>query len=144
MGAYKYIKASFEKTRNERADVYRQRIAAWNKEGTIVRAESPTNPVRARELGYKAKSGFVIARVKIKKGKRARRKPDLGRKPGRQVKFRNPSFSLYKLAISKALKKFPNLTSLNSYLVGENGQFKFFEVILKDDNDHAPKGIWVD
>jgi len=143
MGAYNYIKESFEKSRKERNDTYRQRIALWAKQGTVVRVENPTNPVKAKALGYKAKKEFIIARVRIKKGKRARRKPDLGRKPGRQAKFRNPGRSLDFYAINKAQKRFPNLNALNAYLVGENGQSKFYEVVLKDENDHSPRGMWV-
>lgn len=41
------------------------------------------------------------------------------------------------IAQERAAKKFPNLRVLNGYWVGEDGQNKWFEVILVDPNDPA-------
>lgn len=132
MGAYKYIQESFAKSFANRTPEFRTRLSLWRKAPTVVRSEKPTNPARARALGYKAKKGFVIVRVKLARGKRARRKADQGRKPGRTVKFRALGRSLMFYAEDKASRRFPNLAVLNAYLVGEDGVFKYFEVILKD------------
>ena len=132
MGAFKYIQKSFEKSLKERTRGYRDRISSWMDENTVARAERPTNPLRARSLGYKAKKGYAIARVRIAKGKRSRRRPDVGRKPGRNVKRVNPGKELKFYAIEKASRRFSNMTPINAYLAGENGQYKFFEIILKE------------
>ncbi len=131
MGAFKYIAKSFESSLKERSTEFKQRLQKWRKANTIARAEGPSNPVRARTLGYKAKKGYVIVRVKIKRGKRARRKADQGRKPGRTVKYRAPGRSLGFYAENKASLRYPNLCVVNSYPVGTDGVFAYFEVILK-------------
>ena len=58
------------------------RLVEWRRQNTVTKIERPTNIARARSLGYKAKEGFSLARVKVKKGKRKRPKPAMGRKPG--------------------------------------------------------------
>ena len=132
MGAAKYIKESFRKTMKARSEDYRKRMTEWAKEGVVCRLSDPTNPVRAREVGYKAKKGYCIARVKVMRGKRRRRSADLGRKPGRNRKTENPGENLQLIAEQKAERKFKNLIVLNSYMVGSTGANKFFEVILVD------------
>ncbi|MBI5225032.1 hypothetical protein HY989_04145 [Candidatus Micrarchaeota archaeon] len=134
MGAFKYIQKSFQKSYSERSDSFRQRLQKFRKDNTVQRADKPTNPARARELGYKARKDFMIARVRIKRGKRSRPKPDQGRKPGRNRKFVNPGISLQRYAEDKVARRFPNLEVLNSYIIGEDGMFKYFEVIMRDKN----------
>ncbi len=139
LGAYKYIRETCQKEIRERPDEYKRRITAWRKEPTMVRVDRPTNLSRARTLGYKAKTGYVIVRVKVRKGRRKRPKPDLGRKPGHNYKFVQPRASHQAKAEQKADKRYVNLEVLNSYLVGEDGNCKFFEVILIDANSPAVK-----
>jgi len=101
----------------------------------IERVRKPTNIARARSLGYKAKQGFVIVRVRIKKGGRRRPKIRKGRRPKRAglVKF-TPSQSLQAIAEKRVARKYPNLEVLNSYYVNEDGKYKYYEVILVDPN----------
>jgi len=47
------------------------------------------------------------------------------------TKFK-PAKSLQLIAEERAAKKFPNLEVLNSYWIWEDGQYKWFEVILAD------------
>ncbi len=131
MGAFKYIQESFEKSYRERSPSFKKRISSWKNSRTVERVANPTNPLRARALGYKAKKGYVVVRVKMARGKRARRKPDQGRKPGKTVKFRALGRSLSYYAEEKAARRYPNLCVLNSYLVGEDGVNKYFEVLMK-------------
>ncbi len=116
---------------------YREKVRAWNKEGSVERLARPTNPGRARALGYKAKQGFVMARIRIKKG--GRRKPSTrkGRKPKSSGVFFTPETSKQAIAERRVADKFPNLEVVNSYSVGEDGKHKFFEVILADTNHPA-------
>ncbi len=132
MGFYKLVKKTFEKEHRERSPLYKARLIEWRKGGTVERVNKPTNIARARELGYKAKQGFVVARVKVGRGRRKRPKPDLGRKPSKSGRFFSPGKSLQRIAEEKASTKFPNLEVLNSYWVGEDGSFKYFEVLLFD------------
>ncbi|MDE1850750.1 MAG: 50S ribosomal protein L15e [Candidatus Micrarchaeota archaeon] len=132
MGAYKYIKQSFEQSYKERGDELKQRISAWRREGAVVKINGPTNIARARELGYKAKPGVVVARIKISKGLSKRPKPVRGRKPSKTGRFYAYAKSLQSRAEEKAARKFDNCELLNSYYVGEDGEYKFFEAILVD------------
>jgi large subunit ribosomal protein L15e len=45
-----------------------ERMQVWRKQGSVTRIERPTRIDRARSLGYKAKQGIVVARVKVRRG----------------------------------------------------------------------------
>jgi large subunit ribosomal protein L15e len=132
MGAYKYMKETYQKETKERGDLTKSRIFAWRREPTVTRVEKPTNLVRARTLGYKAKDGYVIARVRIGRGRRRRPSDRKGRKPAHAYLIVQPGTSLKGQAEQKANRRYSNLEVLNSYLVGEDGNYRFFEVILVD------------
>jgi large subunit ribosomal protein L15e len=116
---------------------YREKTHSWNKQDTVERIEHPTNPARAHALGYKAKQGFVMARIRIDKG--GRRKPSTrkARKPKSSGVFFTPETSKQAIAERRVARKFPNLEVLNSYYVGEDGKNKFFEVIMADPSHNA-------
>jgi large subunit ribosomal protein L15e len=103
----------------------KERIMQWRKEG-------PTRPDRAKALGYKAKQGFVVARVRVRKGKRKRPKFKGGRVPKKMGRFFPAGKSNKLIGEEKTARKFPNLEVLNSYYVGDDGQFEWFEVVLLD------------
>jgi large subunit ribosomal protein L15e len=132
MGAYKYIKESFQQSYKERGESFKARIYNWRKGPSIARIDHPTNVARARELGYKAKQGVVLARVSVRKGMRKREKASGGRKPSKSGRFFSYKKSLQAMAEERAARKFSNCEVLNSYYVGEDGGRKFFEVILLD------------
>lgn len=114
-------------------ELMRSRLPVWAKEPTVVKVEHPTRIDRARSLGYKAKQGFVVARVRIRRGGRKKQRPTRGRVPKKMgVKKYTPKKSLKLIAQERAQRKYPNLEVLNSYWVGETGKFKFYEVIFVD------------
>mgnify|MGYP001574049928 CR=1 FL=1 len=91
MGLYKHLRELWKKPDAAFREVLRQRLIEWSKEApATMRLERPTRIDRARSLGYKAKQGFVVARVRIKKG--GRRKPSTrkGRKPKSSGVFFTP------------------------------------------------------
>jgi large subunit ribosomal protein L15e len=128
-GAYHYIKQAWKKPDK---DTLRKRMIEWRKGNRIVKVEKPLRLDRARNLGYKAKKGFVVARVSILRG--GRKRPRLNKK--RRTKGQSVKKVLkmnYKwVAESRAQRKFKNLEVLNSYNIGKDGKFYFFEVILVD------------
>jgi len=130
MGMYSHLKETFQQEYAERTPAYKARLTKWRSEPVVVRAERPTNIARARELGYKAKQGIVIARIRIKRGMRHRQKPTKGRKAGKRARYLSPGRSLQTQAEERAATHFPNTEALNSYFVGSDGMYKFFEVIL--------------
>ncbi len=102
------------------------------REPSITRVEKSSNPAKARMVGYKAKTGYVLARVKIKKGSRSKHQVHQGRKPSKSgLKKFSTKKSLQLICEERANKKFPNLEVVNSYYVAEDGQYKWFEVIMK-------------
>ena len=132
MGMYKYIQESFEKGYKERSPLLRKRITEWRKLGTVTRIGKPTNIARARTLGYKAKTGYYMARVAVGRGQRKRPHPWGGRKAAKNVAYLSPGKSLQRQGEEKVARKFPNLEVFNSYWVGQDGVKKYFEVILVD------------
>ncbi|MEM3363956.1 MAG: 50S ribosomal protein L15e [Candidatus Micrarchaeia archaeon] len=132
MGYYKYLTETFVKEWKEKSPEYRERLVAWRKEPPIVRVERPLNISRARILGYKAKKGFVVVRVRIAKGNRKISRPVRGRKPSRSGRFFSAQLSDQAIAEQRANRKYRNLEVLNSYWVGDDGTSKYYEVILVD------------
>ena len=132
--AYKYIAEEWAKPEKSFVEeLMRQRLIQWRKEHTVTRLERPTRLDRARKLGYKAKQGFVMSRVRVRRGGLRKKRPRSGRRPKRMgVKKFKPAKSLRLIAEERAARKFPNLEVLNSYWVGEDGRSKWFEIILVD------------
>jgi len=61
----------------------RERMIKWRKSQTITKVDKPLRLDRARVLGYKNKKGFVIVRVRIKRGGHKRPRPNKGRRSKR-------------------------------------------------------------
>ncbi|MEM3697028.1 MAG: 50S ribosomal protein L15e [Candidatus Bathyarchaeia archaeon] len=137
--AYKYIAEAWAKPEKSFVDeLMRQRLIEWRRQPAITRVEKPTRLDRARKLGYKAKQGFIIVRVRVRRGGLRKKRPKAGRRPKRMgVKKFKPAKSMRLIAEEKAARKFPNLEVLNSYWVGEDGRSKWFEVIMVDPNHPA-------
>jgi large subunit ribosomal protein L15e len=132
--AYKYIAEAWTIPEKSFVDeLMRQRLIEWRRQPTIFRIEKPTRLDKARKLGYKAKQGFVIVRVRVRRGGLRKQRPKAGRRPKRMgVKKFKPAKSLRLIAEERAGRKFPNLEVLNSYWVGEDGRSKWFETIMVD------------
>ncbi len=139
MGMYKYEKEAFAEEYKNRSDAYKQRIIGWRQMPTVARIEKPTNIARARELGYKAKEGILVARVRVKGGRKKRKAFDGGRKPSKSGRFFTRNKSLQAIAEERSARKFPNCEVLNSYFVGKAGAESFYEVILVEKGTPAAK-----
>jgi len=110
-----------------------ERLQKWRREPSILRISRPTRLDRARALGYKAKKGVVVVRVRVRRGGRRASRPNKGRKTRNLMVNRlTPKKSLQRIAEERAARKYPNMEVLNSYWVGEDGKYKWFEVILID------------
>ena len=148
-GMYTYLSQLWRSAqKNEIKEAMKERLIHWRRQPAIVRVERPTKLARARSLGWKAKQGYVVVRVRIRKGGFKRRRPRAGRRQKRMgVKKITGAKSLRQIAEERAAKKFPNLEVLNSYLVWEDGRYKWFEVIMVDPHHPAiqndPKINWI-
>ena len=130
--------------------VLRMRTWEYRQLPAIHRCTRPSRPEKARKLGYKAKQGFVIYRVKIRRG--GRKKPVakgiINGKPKYQgVVGVKATKSLKVIAEQRVGKRIHGLRVLNSYWVGQDATYKFFEVILVDTAHKAirrdPKINWI-
>jgi len=111
----------------------REFLKKLRREPTVVRIPKPTRLYRARALGYKAKRGYVVVRVKVRRGTLRRPRPKRGHKPRKMgFKLRTPAKSLRLIAEERAARKFRNLVVLGSYYLIEDGKYKWFEVIMAD------------
>jgi len=131
---YRYLREAWKRPEESFVkELMRRRAIAWRRQPSVVRIEKPTRLDRARALGYKAKKGFVVVRVRIRRGGRRKPRPRMGRRQKRMgvTKF-TPAKSLRLMAEERAARRFPNLEVLNSYWVWEDGKHKWFEVILVD------------
>jgi len=136
LNLYKALKETW-KNKELKKELFKERLREWRKQPAVMRIEKPTRLDRARALGYKAKQGFIIVRVRVRKGGRSRRAYlwILGKKPGSAgIRHFTPRKSLRWIAEEKAQRKFPNLEVLNSYYVAEDGKYKWYEVIMVDKN----------
>ena len=113
---------------------WRMLLARWRKSRVTVRVKKPTNLAKARALGFKAKTGFSIVRVRIRRGGHKKTRPKAGRRSKRMTINKNLKMNYRWIAENRANKKFPNLEVLNSYKLAQDGKFYFFEVILVDKN----------
>jgi large subunit ribosomal protein L15e len=110
---------------------YRKRLADWRKQRTVERLSKPTRIERARSLGYKENSTTIVVRVRVRKGNPYRVRPKAGRRPKRMgVKQWTYNLSDQEIAEKRALAKHTNMRVLGSYAVGEDGVYKWYEVVL--------------
>ena len=129
-GMYHYLRQAWKKPDTA---TMRERMIAWRAGGAIEVVDKPLRLDRARSLGYKAKKGFVVARVRVMRGGRKRRRVEVkGRKTRKQTNRKTLKMSYKWVAEMRASKYFNNLEVLNSYWIGKDGKHYFFEVILVD------------
>ncbi|MHA1687342.1 MAG: 50S ribosomal protein L15e [Candidatus Heimdallarchaeaceae archaeon] len=146
---YAYVR-EFWRNRNseEFKEIMRERLIEWRRSGAIVRVEKPTRIDRARALGYKAKQGYVIVRARVRRGGRRKKRPVRGRKSRNLgVNKITPKKSIRVIAEERVARKYRNLEVLNSYWIGQDGRYKYFEVILVDPQHPAvakdPRTSWI-
>ena len=78
---YKYVKETFEEHDKSFQSSNWKRGVEYRKGRSVQRINRPTKIYRARELGYKAKQGYIVVRSKIRKGGAHKIRPKRGRKP---------------------------------------------------------------
>lgn len=120
---------------NDLKEYMRQMAIKWRREPSIIRIEKPTKLDRARRLGYKAKQGFVVIRIRVRRSGARKTRPVSGRRQKAmgvtKIKWAK---GMKRIAEERVSKKFPNLKVLNSYLLWSDGKFKWYEVLLVDPN----------
>eukprot|EP00898_Chlorokybus_atmophyticus_P005245 jgi/Chlat1/5721/Chrsp38S05556 len=151
MGAYKYVE---ELWKRKQSDVMRflMRVRCWEYRHlpSVVRVSRPSRPDKARRLGYKAKQGLVIYRVRIRRGGRKRpvSKGIVYGKPKSQgITQLKAQRNHRSVAEERAGRRCGGLRVLNSYWVNQDSTFKYYEVILVDPHHNAvrkdPRLNWI-
>ena len=151
MGAYSYLRTLWTK---KQSDVMRfvLHIQCWEycQLPELVRLTRPTRPDKAHCMGYKAKQGYVIYRMRIRKGGRRRvasKNRIYGKNRTHHIYKLTPKVNLQNMAEMKAGKALPSLRLLNSYWVNEDGVYKYYECIFVDPMhpaiQHDPNINWI-
>lgn len=151
MGAYKYLQELWRKKQSDvMAFVLRMRTWEYRQLPVIHRCAKPSRPEKARKVGYRAKQGYVVYRVRIRRGGRKRQAPkgQVYGKPKRVgINEKKPRRNHRAIAESRVGRRIPGLRVLNSYWVGQDSTYKFYEVILVDTHHNAirndPKINWI-
>ena len=128
MGIYKYLREAWKKP----TLLVRKKLITWRKEPPILKINKPTRLDKARSLGYKAKQGILVARIRVRRGGKKRPQTKKGRQSGKMRRTLVLDKSLQVVAEERVNRKFHNFEVLNSYWVGEDGLHRWFEVILID------------
>merc|ERR1712000_600468 len=133
MGALKYVE---ELQKKKQSDVmqFLLRVRCWELRqlNVIHRASRPSRPDKARRLGYKAKQGYVIYRVRVRRGGRKRPVPKgatYGKPTNQGVNQLKYQRSLKSTAEERVGRRCANLRVLNSYWVNQDSTYKYYEVI---------------
>ena len=129
MGLYQHLRQTWK---NQDVSVMRQRLIGWRRDDAIVRIDRPTKLDRARSLGYRAKPGILVVRVRLPRGGRKREQYRAGRKSRSYGRRKIVNLSYQTVAEQRANKKFPNCEVLNSYYIAKDGVSYWFEIILID------------
>ncbi len=129
-GTSYYLRQAWKKPPKE---MLNQRLIEWRASDAVVRVDKPLRLDRARALGYKAKKGILIFRVRVMRGGRTRKRAGVkGRKSRKQTIHKTLKMNYQWVAEIRAARKYPTLEVLNSYPIGKDGKHYFFEVIMVD------------
>jgi large subunit ribosomal protein L15e len=145
---YDYIGDQWKKLDTSYQSPQKNRLIQWRREENFIRVEKPTRIDRARTLGYKAKQGYVIARAHVRRGGLRKHTIKAGRRPAHKgITKITMKKSTQRIAEERTAKRFPNLEVLNSYWVGADGSYHYYEVILVDPHHPViqtdPKINWI-
>lgn len=112
MGAYKYLE---ELWRKKQSDLLRflLRVRCWQYRqlAGVHRAPHPTRPDKARRLGYKAKQGYVIYRVRVRRGGRKRKVPK-GHQMGKPT-----NIGINQLKFQRSLRSVAEVSALHVIMI---------------------------
>jgi len=111
----------------------RQRAVVWRNENAVTRVEKPSRIARARRLGYKAKQGIIVVRMRVGTGGMRKQRPRGGRRPKHLgVTKIKADVSMKQVSERRVLERYPNMKLLGSYFLYKDGMHYWFEIILAD------------
>ena len=111
----------------------REKAILWRKQNAMIRIAKPSRISRARRLGYKAKQGIVVVRMRVGTGGMRKQRPRGGRRPKHLGVTRiKAAVSMRQVAERRVLERYRNMKLLGSYFLYKDGMYYWFEVILAD------------
>ena len=117
----------------ENSPELRQRAIIWRKQNAVTRVERPSRLLRAKRLGYKAKQGIIVVRMRVGTGGMRRQRPRGGRRPKHLGVTRiKADDSMKVVSERRVLERYPNMKLLGSYFLYKDGMHYWYEVILAD------------
>ena len=117
----------------ENSPELRDRVITWRKQDAVTRIEKPSRILRARRLGYKAKQGIIVVRMRVGTGGMRKKRPTGGRRPKHLGVTRiKAAVNMKQVAERRVLERYPNMSLLGSYFIYKDGMHYWYEVILAD------------
>ncbi len=124
---------SWIKLWKENSPEIRDRVVGWRKQAAVTRIDKPSRLQRARRLGYKAKQGIIVVRMRVGTGGMRKQRPTGGRRPKHLGVTRiKADDDMRTVANRRAIQRYPNMKFLGSYFIYKDGRHYWFEVILAD------------
>ena len=117
----------------ENSTELRAKAVIWRKQNAVTRVDKPSRITRARRLGYKAKQGITVVRMRVGTGGMRKQRPRGGRRPKHLgVTKIKAAVSMKQVAERRVLERYPNMKLLGSYFLYKDGMHYWFEIILAD------------
>ncbi len=130
---YRQIGKSWQEILRVKAGDILARAIQMRREPAIIRVERPSRLDRARMLGYKAKQGVAVVRIRVSRGGMRRKRPRSGRRPKHLGVLRiKSSVSAQKVAERRVGERYPNMKVLGSYPIWKDGKYAWYECVLID------------
>jgi large subunit ribosomal protein L15e len=130
---HSYMTATWANMWKSNNDVLKSKAVVWRTEEVIHKINRPSRLDRARRIGYKAKQGVIVVRIRVGRGGMRKQRPVSGRRPKHiGVVHIKQGTNMRKVAENRVSEKFPNLEVLGSYYLHKDGRYLWYEVILAD------------
>ena len=111
----------------------RNRAINWRRQNAMTRIDRPSRLLRARRLGYKAKEGITVVRMRVGTGGMRKQRPRGGRRPKHLGVTRiKADVNMQEVAERRVLENHRNMKLLGSYFLYRDGKHIWYEVILAD------------
>src|SRR5437660_9994857 len=129
--AYSHMEGWWRDDTPDFRDWLRRSAIGWRREPLVKRIPRPTKLVTARRLGYKAKLGIVMVRVRVRRGGARKPRPTSGRRHKAMVSSKfTRSISLQAVAERRVVRRYPNLTVRDTYHLYSDGMSHLYAFIV--------------
>jgi large subunit ribosomal protein L15e len=135
---YSHIAETWKTMLKNRSPELKRKAYTLRREPTVNRIEHPSRLDRARAVGYKAKQGIIVVRIRVGRGGMRKQRPVAGRRPKHiGVVHIKQKISMKRVAERRVNEKYLNMKVMGSYMIYQDGMYSWFEVILADPSHPA-------